>query len=133
MKKQTPDPRYEVRLLNRRGQEIAKAIQQETLPIQSDKGAPKREFVDSAVGKYWAHVADTSRLTKDQIRRLAVSLAHKYEGEDVGSVPIEWCDADAMEKILKAYGFTVPVEDCQIITAPPPAQQASFLSRSFKD
>lgn len=127
---QTPDPHFEVRLLNRRGREIAKALESEFLPIQSDKGQPKREFMDSFQGKYWVHIADMTRLTQSQIRRLAVSLSKKYDDMAVGSVPIEWCDPDGMERVLKAYGFTVPVEDCQIITEPAPAVQTSFLDRS---
>lgn len=124
MRKPKPDPLFEVRLINRRGQEIAQALQSDILPIQSNRSKPQREFVQSAKGNFWSYVAAVARLTDTQIKRLAAALAAKYADDK------SWGDPEGMERIIRQHGFTVPVDDCVLVTHAPVATTANFLDRS---
>lgn len=109
MRKPAPDPRLEVRLVGRRGKELAAALETDILPVQSSRGQPKREFVKSGAGNLWEYIADTSRLTDQQIKRLALALAAKYTDQP------DWGDAEQMEQTIRNFGFTVPIDDCVVI------------------
>lgn len=124
---------YRVRLKNRRGQEIAKALTTDILPIKSNSaGKPLQVPDERPDGSLWCYVADPDRLTIQQIQRLATSLARKYDSEPVGSVPLEWCNTNGMINIISKNGFTVPIEDCDVMPnhIREEQSQTSFLDRA---
>lgn len=126
MKKKPPsDPKFEVRLQKtRRGSELTQALQTDILPIQSTRGEPRLEIVKKDDGTMRCYVADITRLTGTQINRVAQKLVVKYREIGYGEI-----DLAEMQRTIQKFGFTVPLDDCELTTHPT-TKQASFLERS---